>query len=359
MEISNDDRIAELIKACSRHLLGHGRRDSARMLAELPANVEMDIYGDGGVVAELEREISDMLGTEAAAFFVSGTMAQQSALRVHTDRNGRRTVGFHPTCHVDLHEGRGYERLHRLTGRPIGSAESLLTLDDLDPVAESLGVLVIELPQREIGGQLPAWDDLVAQVELARSRGAAIHMDGARLWQCEAAFKRPLSEIAGLFDTTYVSFYKDLGGLPGCCLAGPEEIIEEAREWRQRHGGTLFGMWPNAASALVSLKLRLPKMGAYHDHAAALASGLVGLDGLRIKPMPPQTSMFHLLMEIGEDQFLERVLDIAGSDGIWSWRRSYPTDHPDWRVVEITVGDATLDFEPAEFRTLIERILHP
>jgi len=48
----------------------------------------------------------------------------------------------------------------------------------------------------------------------------------------------------------YVSFYKGIGALPGCCLAGPADILAEVREWRQRMGGTLFGLWPNAASAL-------------------------------------------------------------------------------------------------------------
>src|SRR5438128_490806 len=94
----------------------------------------------------------------------------------------------------------------------------------------------------------PDWDDLRAQTGWARDRGAAAHLDGARLWESAAGYGRPPAEIAALFDTVYVSFYKGLGALAGCCLAGPADILAEVREWRRRMGGTLFGLWPGAAS---------------------------------------------------------------------------------------------------------------
>ena len=80
-----------------------------------------------------------------------------------------------------------------------------------------------------------------------------------------------LAEIAALFDTVYVSFYKGLGGVAGGMLLGEEDVIAEAREWRHRHGGTLFNLWPYAASALAGLRLRLPRMDCLHAacHAAS------------------------------------------------------------------------------------------
>ena len=198
-------------------------------------------------------------------------MAQQIALRVHADRSGRRVVAFHPTCHLELHEDKAYQRLHGLVGRPVGNARELMTLDDLAAVKEPLAAVVFELPQREIGGLLPSWHDLRAQVALVRETGAAVHLDGARLWECTAYFGKGLQEIAALFDSVYVSFYKGLGGLAGCCLAGDESLVGQAREWRSRHGGTLFAMWPYAAAGLVGLRDRLPRMGRYVAHARAIA----------------------------------------------------------------------------------------
>ena len=104
---SNDRELDVLRARCTRFLCGHGRPDASRMLAMIPADTELDHYGEGGVTAGLEAEVASLLGKPSAVFFPSGTMAQQSVLRVHADRRGRRTVGFHPACQVDRLEGRG------------------------------------------------------------------------------------------------------------------------------------------------------------------------------------------------------------------------------------------------------------
>jgi hypothetical protein len=218
-EALSDAERRALRAGCDRTLHGHGLRTAADTLAELatltPDELAVDIYGEGGTVAVLEDEVRALLGKPAAVFMPSGTMVQQSALRIHADHRDRRVVAFHPTCHLELHEDKAHQRLHGLIGRPVGDGRSLLTLADLDAVREPLAALVIELPQREIGGRLPTWQALVAQVAWARERGAAVHLDGARLWECGPFYGRPLSEIAGLFDTVYVSFYKGLGGTAG------------------------------------------------------------------------------------------------------------------------------------------------
>jgi threonine aldolase len=342
---------------CARWLSWHGHRPPAQMLSELPAEIAPDRYGEGGVVEELESHLAELLGKPAAAFFVSGTMAQQIALRIHADRRSTRTIVFHPSCHIDQHEGRAFERLHGLVGRPTGDPFRVLTLEALEEVAEAPAALVLELPQREIGGQLPEWEDLTAQVDWARGRGAAAHLDGARLWQCPDAYQRPLDEIAGLFDTVYVSFYKDLGAFSGSGLVGPEDLIAEAKEWRLRHGGTLFAMWPYAAMAAACLGARLPRMKAYRDHALALAAALEGLDRVRLVPDPPQTSMFHLHLQVPADVFETNVIRLAEDEGIWTWASTFPSTNPDWQVVELSVGDATLEFEPEEARRVIESLV--
>ena len=111
-----------------------------------------------------------------------------------------------------------------------------------------------------------------------------MHLDGARLWESAAGYGRPPGEVAALFDTAYVSFYKGIGALPGCCVAGPEEIIADVREWRQRMGGMLFGLWPNAASALNCLSFRLPRFAGYLEHARQIAAALAEVPGVRVVP---------------------------------------------------------------------------
>jgi threonine aldolase len=349
--------VARLRAGATRSLAGNGAVPPTEILSAIPADVEPDRYGDGGVVSELEAEVADLLGFPAAVFMPSGTMAQQIALRIHADRNGRRTVAFHPTCHVAEDEGGAFERLHGLVPRPVGDRHALVDLEALSEIAEPLGSLLLELPQRTIGGQLPSWDDLQMQVQWARDRGAAAHLDGARLWQCPPAYDRPLDEIAGLFDTVYVSFYKDLGGAAGCCLLGQQDVIAESREWRRRHGGALFALWPYAVSALAVLRTRLPRMSDYRQHALALAGALRDLDGVRLVPDPPQTSMFHILLRGDGAAIREKMLTIAAEERIWTWPDTFSSGHPDWRVVELSVGDATLDFSLAEATDLVGRLV--
>ncbi|HET6208797.1 MAG TPA: beta-eliminating lyase-related protein, partial [Jatrophihabitans sp.] len=147
-----DEDIRARRAGCSTFLAGDGLVTPAALLASIPSDVLTDTYGDGGVVAELERYVADLLGKPAAVFLPSGTMAQAATLRVHADRRGRRTVLWHPECHLDHYEGQAHARLHGLLGRPVGDRRRLIELADLAPVAEPVAALLLELPQRDLGG---------------------------------------------------------------------------------------------------------------------------------------------------------------------------------------------------------------
>ncbi|MEO5703539.1 MAG: beta-eliminating lyase-related protein [Candidatus Limnocylindrales bacterium] len=356
--------LEDIRRTCRRFLGGHGHRSTAEQLAAIPQDVQADSYGDGGVVAELEAKIATLLGKPTAVFVPSGTMGQQIVLRVHADRRNRRTVLYHPQCHLAVHELGAAQRLHGLQGRAVGDRNRLISIDDLriapdgrTPIAEAPAALLLELPQRDIGGQLPPWKDLVAQVDWAHSVGAAAHMDGARLWQCAGFYERSLDAIAAPFDTVYVSFYKDVGALAGAAVAGPADVIAEVREWRQRHGGTLYSMWPHAASALANLRARLPRMPSYQAHALALADALRNLPGLQLVPDPPQSSMFHLVLHRDAEALQAAALRLAKDERIWTWGAFYATEVPGISRTELSVGDATLLWTPAEFRGVIASLL--
>jgi threonine aldolase len=346
------DDLDALRDACDRALGGHGPQRAADLLGTIPPDTAVDRYGEGGVVADLEAEVAAILGFPAAVYLPSGTMAQQAVLRVHADRRGRGTVLFHPECHLRQHENQALERLQGLIGRPVGERSRLLALADLQKAAEPPAALLLELPQRDLGGQLPTWDDLIAQVDWARARGAAVHLDGARLWEAAAGYGRPPAEVAGLFDTAYVSFYKGIGALAGCAVAGPEDVIGEVREWRQRMGGTLFGLWPGAASALTCLRRRLPLMPGYLERAREIVGAVRDLPGVTVVPDPPQTPMLHLLLRTGADEFRAAARSLA-EDGLWTWPRAMPTEDPDVVRVELSIGDATMALELDEIRTAI------
>jgi threonine aldolase len=316
-----------------------------------------DHYGAGERIERLEGRVAELLGKEAAVFMPSGTMAQPIALRIWSDRKGISTVAFHPSCHLEIHEEKGYAWVHGLHAKVIGDPNRLITLDDLQSIREPVAALLLELPQREIGGLLPTWDELVAQVEWARERRIALHMDGARLWEAQPFYGRPHAEIAALFDSVYVSFYKGLGGIAGAALAGDAALVAEARVWQRRQGGNLPTLHPFVVAAEVALDKRLDRMAAYAEHARRVASALAKVDGIEIVPDPPQTPLFHILLRGDGAQLGDAALSIAEEQKVFLFAEPSSTTSPSWQRLEVLVGEVTLALTPADLADLFSEVL--
>ena len=340
--------------------IGSKRRSGESMVALIGGAPEMDSYGAGGVVEELEGEVAALLGKEAAVFFPTGTMAQQIALRVHADARGRRGIVMHPKCHLDTHEERGYELLHGLHAIQACSAELLLTAQSLQSIHEPAAALLVELPQRDIGGVLPTWADLQEQVQWARQRNIAAHMDGARLWEAAPYYAASAgvdhAQIAALFDTVYVSFYKGLGGIAGAVVAGPTELVEQMKVWRIRHGGRMYGMWPYAAAALNALKLRLPLMPSFYERAVAIGHALAGIPGLEVMPNPVQSPMMHIRIWGSTAVVMSRMRDLARDERVWMFGGPFASDGPGLQRFEYNVGEGTMELTVEQVAGYFSRI---
>lgn len=323
-----------------------------------------DLYGDG-VVAELERRVAALLGFPAAAFFPTGTMAQQVALRCWAGRTGNRTVALHPLAHPEVHEADALSVVSGLrTVRPT-TEPRLPTAGEIRDLTEPFGTLMLELPLRDAGFVLPAWDELVATVDAARERDAVVHFDGARLWECAPHFGRPLAEIAGLADSVYVSFYKSLNGLSGAVLAGPPELVGEARVWRHRYGGLVFQQYPAALAALMGLERELPRLPSYVEHArvvaAALAEGFAAsaVPWFRVHPEPPHTHQFQVWLPYAPDVLNEAAVRQAEETKtalfrVWS---APPSGPPGLSSTEVTVTAPGLEWTAEEVRAAVEEFV--
>ncbi|MFG2194799.1 threonine aldolase family protein [Streptomyces sp. NPDC048639] len=312
----------------------------------------VDIYG-GGIVGEVERRVAELLGTEAAAFFPTGTMAQQVALRCWAGRTGNPAVAIHPSAHPEMWERDAFSTLSGLrtvhpTGKPrLPTAEEVRSLD------EPFGALMLELPLREPGFVLPSWDELTAVVEAARERDAVVHFDGARLWECTPHFGRTLPEIAALADSVYVSFYKSLGGISGAALAGPQTLIDEAGAWRHRYGGQLFQQWPAALAALAGLDQELPRLPEYVAHAKVVAEALgkalaaAGVPWHRIHPEGPHTHEFQLWLPYPPEVLDEASVRLAEETRTTLFRH-WNASGPGLSVTEVAVGAPGLEWTEAD-----------
>jgi threonine aldolase len=251
----------------------------------------------------------------------------------------------------------GYSRLHGLHARLIGERERLLQLSDLEMVVEPLAALLLELPQREIGGQLPEWEELLAEIAWAKERGIALHMDGARLWESAPYYGRTYAEVAALFDSVYVSFYKGIGGISGAALAGAQEFIKEARVWQIRHGGRQFTLFPNVLAARAGLRLRINRFPQYHARALEIAEILGAVPGILLKPEPPQTHMMHVYLRGGVEALSAASADIARESRVQLARRFSSTELPGYSKFELSVGDATEALSNEEIERLFRQLL--
>lgn len=236
--------------------------------------VEHDHYGEGKLLEEFEQKIATLLGKPAAVFMPSGIMAQSAAVKIWTEAAHLPRFGMHPTSHLAAHEEEAWSALLHCHGVPIGDRLRPMLAKDLDASPQPMACVIVELPIREAGGQLPSWDELEALKAAARKRGIRLHMDGARLWEGAAFYGRNCAEIAAGFDSVYVSLYKGIGAFAGAMLAGPADFIAQARLWRRRMGGTLHHLSPMVVSAAMRFDERLALMPALYARTLDFAAGL-------------------------------------------------------------------------------------
>jgi threonine aldolase len=347
-------RLEDVAASCTRFLYGHGRPSPAAVLAELQDEAARggaaDRYGDGGVVAEVEEQVRALLGTEAAVLLPSGVMAQGLALRLHAASTGRRRVAMHHSSHPVLHEEDALPALHDLEVVAVGDPLGLVTADDLVS-AEGLAAVLVELPQRETGGQLMALEELALLASRCQERGTALHLDGARLWECGPAYGG-VERAAALATTTYVSLYKGLGAPGGAVLAGPADVVGEVRTWRRRAGGSLPALWPLALGARRGLREHLPRMAEWTAHAQALATAL---SEVATVVAPPVTPLFHLLLPGDAQEVEAALLDVSEESGVFLGGADPDPLRPGFARKEVYAGAATAALGPEEVAELVAR----
>ncbi|KNH35725.1 threonine aldolase family protein [Exiguobacterium acetylicum] len=340
----------------TKRLDGHGSRTVGVLqeaLQTVSADQPSDIYGNGELIKTFERKMVDLLGHDDAVFFPSGTMAQQIALRIWSDEQDNRKVAYHPLCHLEIHEQDGLKKLHGIEPILVGEADRMMTIDDVKALPE-VSCLLLELPQRELGGLLPSREELEVICAYARDRGIRLHLDGARLLEVLPYYEAEAKDIAQLFDSVYVSFYKGLGGVAGAILAGPETFCQEARIWKRRYGGDLISLYPYILSADHYYEQRKDHMAKYHAAAKELASRLNAIPGISTRPHEPVSNMFHLYFEAVKAVVEEKLIKIQshGKVGI----AGYLVEKEKGCATEVNIGDSFLALTPGERETVYRQL---
>lgn len=355
------ERLEQATQQC-RQTVWHTPRTPAEVLDGLADACreldieEWDFYGDGGAVERLESEVEALLG-RPAAYFPSGTMAQQVALRVHTERAGTRRVAMPDLSHLLHHEEDGPRVLQGLQVEHLTRGRTAPTREHLEAVHVPLAAVLVELPLRDAGCLLPTFEELEELAATVHDRGAAFHVDGARIWESQPHLGRPLPEIAALTDSLYVSFYKGLGGLSGAALVGDAELLAEARQWRRRMGGTVYRTAPEAVAALVGLRDRLPMIPDLVAWGRELAAALPA--HITVQPTVPHINTFHLYAAGDPDQVNARLLAMLEEHGVAFSRSWHAADEPGRVWTEVTVGDGALALEPDAVAAYLGELVGP
>ena len=260
------------------------------------AEVGDDVFGDDPTVKALESRTAELLGKEAALFVPSGTMANQLAIRSHTEPGDEILV--EANAHIYYYEGGAPAALSGVMCRCINGQRGIFTGADVEaslrPADQHFPrtrLVCLENTHNRGGGKIWSIGQVQEVAAAARKHGLQLHLDGARLWNASVAAGIPERDYAAYFDTVSVCFSKGLGAPVGSALAGPKAFIERARRFRKMFGGGMRQAGIIAAGALYALANHRARLAEDHANAKALASGLAAVSGLEATPAEVETNM--------------------------------------------------------------------
>ncbi len=283
-------------------------RPTAEMLAAMmAAEVGDDVFGDDPETLALQEEAADLLGFEAALFTPSGTMANEVAIRAHTEHGDEIVV--ERGAHIYQHEGAAPAALAGVTLCLLDGQEGLLSAAQVEGAIRDAPagghhpyttLICVENPANEAGGvvyPLERTDELLA---MARRRGIPVHLDGARLFNAAAALGHPAARLARGFSSVSICLSKSLGCPVGSLLLGSAAFVQRAHRFRKMFGGGMRQTGYLTAAGRYALRHHLGRLTEDHVHARMLADA-AREGGAEVDQETVQTNMVYL-----------RVPDAAG-----------------------------------------------
>lgn len=261
------------------------RPGAAMRQAMMAAEVGDDVWGDDPTVSRLQEATAARAGKEAGLFFPSGTQCNLAALMSHCARGDEYIVG--QDAHTYKYEGGGAAVLGSVQPQPIeNAADGTLPLEKIAAAIKPLDshfartrLLALE---NTIGGKVLPADYVRAACALAREKGLATHLDGARVFNAAAAGGVDVKELCRDFDTVSICFSKGLGAPVGSVLVGSRALVDTAARWRKVLGGGMRQSGILAAACLYALDNNVNRLTEDHENAARLADGIGGIPQMRV-----------------------------------------------------------------------------
>uniref|UniRef100_UPI00404B2350 threonine aldolase family protein n=1 Tax=Gelidibacter sp. TaxID=2018083 RepID=UPI00404B2350 len=285
--------------------------------AMMNAEVGDDVYIEDPTVNALEERIADMFGKEKALFFPTGTMANQTAIKLHTNPGDQ--VICDKDAHIYNYEGGGASFNSGVSCKLLNGHRGMFTAEQVveainppDFYHSPLTALVeIENTANRGGGSCWDYEELKKIRKVCDTNGLGYHLDGARIWNALVAKDITAKDYGKLFDTISVCLSKGLGCPVGSVLVGDEAFMKNAIRIRKILGGGMRQVGYLAAAGLYALDHHIDRLADDHRKAKAIEQVLLQLPYIKkVEPVETNIIIFELVNKADEKAFLSQLMNL-------------------------------------------------
>ena len=290
-------------------------RPTKEMLqAMMNANVGDDVFKMDPTVNQLQEKAAKLFGMEDALFFPSGTMANQTAIKWHTQPGDKLICDKY--AHVYNYEGGGAAFNSGVTCKLIDGNRGMFTAEQLQSALAGRSdihvpysrLVCIENTTNEGGGACWDFSELEKINKKARENNVAFHLDGARLFNALVAKNETPEQYGQLFDTISICLSKGLGAPVGSLLLGSKAHIAKALRIRKLFGGAMRQVGFLAAAGIYALDNHVERLTEDHQRAKEIGEVLKAVSYVtKIEPIETNIIIFYVDEKIGADTFIQKM----------------------------------------------------
>ncbi len=305
------------------------------------AEVGDDVFGEDPTVNALQEKVAKILGKEKALFVPSGVMANQTAIKAHTDPGDE--IILEQGAHIFNYETVAPAMMSAVQMYPIAGERGVITAEQIKRAIRPRAyymprtrLICLENTHNRAGGTIFPLDEIKRIRKLALKEGIKMHLDGARLWNACVATSLNPKEYTQYFDSVSVCFSKGLGAPVGSAIAGDAAFIEKVHRYRKIYGGGMRQVGILAAAAIYALDHNIARLKEDHQNAKYLAQELSHIKGFGIDLITVQTNIILIdAQQTGKTP--DEILKVLKSQGVLLTPGSYTS------IRAVTHLDVSLD----------------
>jgi threonine aldolase len=287
----------------------------AMLDAMMQAKVGDDVFREDPTVNALEKRVANMFGKPSALFFPSGTMANQTAIKLHTSPGDQ--IICDKYAHIYHYESGGASFNSGVSCKLLDGNRGMFTAEQVvdainpdDYYYSPTRLVEIENTANRGGGSCWNFDEILRIRKICDEKNLGFHLDGARLWNALVVKKESPEQYGEVFDTISVCFSKGLGCPVGSILIGDEAIMKNAIRIRKVFGGNMRQVGFLAAAALYALDNNMDRLADDHKKAKEIGEELSKLSIIKtVEPIETNIVIFELNKDVNEKDFIQKLRD--------------------------------------------------